>query len=125
MHSVMLYPTRCVINRVCLVYCVFDLAKIYYVEKSFSVQKSLRWSEGICKGNLQPKGGLLTLSLVEDRTVLLFFSVGDLPHFLRSLPHFLTFGTIFRQTETFYPKFRECYYIKNRILFVVAFPNLD
>ena len=108
MHSVMLYPTRCVINRVCLVYCVFDLAKIYYVEKSFSVQKSLRWSEGICKGNLQPKGGLLTLSLVEDRTVLLFFSVGDLPHFLRSLPHFLTFGRDFRQTETFNLKFGEC-----------------
>ena len=123
MHSVMLYPTRCVINRVCLVYCVFDLAKIYYVEKSFSVQKSLRWSEGICKGNLQPKGGLLTLSLVEDRTVLLFFSVGDLPHFLRSLPHFLTFGRDFRQTETIYPKFRECYDIKNPILYVVAFPK--
>ena len=76
------------------------------------------------KGSLQPKGGLLTLSLVEDRTVLLFFSVGDLPHFLRSLPHFLTFRRFFLQTETVYPKFRDCYDIKNRDSLCRSIPQI-
>ena len=66
------------------------------------------------KGSLLPKGGHLTRSLVEDRAILLFFSVGDLTQFLRSLPHFLTFGHSFRQTEIFNLKFGQCYAIKNR-----------
>jgi len=72
------------------------------------------------KGSLLPKGGHLTRSLVEDRTILLFFSVGDLTHFLRSLPHFLTFGRDFRQTETLNLKFGQCYCIKDPILYAVA-----
>ena len=75
------------------------------------------------KGSLLPKGGHLTRSLVEDRAILLFFSVGDLTQFLRSPSHFLTFGHSFRQTETFNLKFGQCYDIQNVILYVVALPE--
>ena len=76
------------------------------------------------KGSLLPKGGHLTRSLVEDRTILLKKnSVGDLTQFLRSPSHFLTFGHCFRHTETTNTKIVECYDIKNDILYVVALPK--
>ena len=73
----------------------------YYINKCSLFLLKIIWAINMFKGSLLPKGGHLTRSLVEDRAILLFFSVGDLTQFLRSPSHFLTFGHSFRQTETF------------------------